>query len=305
MDLKLKTDMRFTYGDPTGIAPGIVRLVAENPSPFTFKGTNTYLVGSLGLGVVDPGPDDPKHRDAILKAADGRQISHIFITHAHRDHIDGAASLAEATGAIVCAYPRSLCDEPDAQIKPTGEAFINYDVAPHVAMSDGDRIEGADWQLEAVHTPGHAPDHMCYRLVDRGVLFSGDHVMAWNTTVIAPPEGNMGDYFSSLERLIDHQDTLYLPGHGGRLEQPVRMVKAYMVHRRWREQAILGAIRDGVPNISSIVSLIYKEIDDTLRTAASLSVQAHVEHLIEKGFLSGRDHLDFDTPLEATAGKNS
>ncbi|MEO1205630.1 MAG: MBL fold metallo-hydrolase [Pseudomonadota bacterium] len=310
MDLKLKQDMRFAYGEPTGIAPGIVRLVANNPSPFTFKGTNTYLVGSTSLAVIDPGPDDPEHRDAILKTADGRAITHILTTHAHRDHIDGAAALAKQTGAVTCAFPRRSDDEMDAQIRPTGEAFINYETTPDHVLTDGQRIEGADWKLDAIHTPGHAPDHMCFRLADRGVVFSGDHVMAWNTTVIAPPEGHMGDYFTSLERLLVGEDTLYLPGHGGRLEQPVRMVKAYMVHRRWREQAILGAIRDGIPNIKAIVTLIYKDIDDKLRIAASLSVQAHVEHLIEKGFLTAQNQfsgsgpsksrIDFDTALEAT-----
>ncbi|MEO1544022.1 MAG: MBL fold metallo-hydrolase [Pseudomonadota bacterium] len=300
MDLKLKQDMRFEYGEPTGIAPGIVRIVAENPSPFTFKGTNTYLVGSTSLAVIDPGPDDPAHRGAILKTADGRAITHILTTHAHRDHIDGAAALAKETGAVTCAYPRSECGDVDAQVRPTGEAFINYDLEPDQPLKDGDRIEGSDWGLDAIHTPGHAPDHICYRLVDRGVLFSGDHVMAWNTTVIAPPEGHMGDYFQSLERLIASDDTLYLPGHGGRLEQPVRMVKAYMVHRRWREQAILGAVRDGVPNISAIVQLVYKDINENLRIAASLSVQAHVEHLIEKGFLIASRKLDFETAIQAT-----
>lgn len=299
-DLDFKTSMRFAYGEPTGMAPGIVRLVANNPSPFTFKGTNTYLVGSTELAVIDPGPADDTHRAAILKVAAGRKISHILTTHAHRDHVDGAGALAQETGAEVCAYPRTECAEVSEQIRPTGEAFIDYSFDPSRELRHGDTIEGADWALQALHTPGHAPDHMCFSLADRGVVFSGDHVMAWNTTVIAPPEGDMADYMASLELLLDHPATVYLPGHGGRLEDPMRMVKAYLVHRRWREQAILGAIRDGVPTITAIVGLIYRDIDTKLHTAAALSVQAHVAHLIDKGFITTDAPLAFDTPLKAT-----
>lgn len=298
--LSFRTEMRFSYGEPTGIAPGIIRVVARNPSPFTFKGTNTYLVGSLDLAVIDPGPDDKEHRDAILRAADGRKITHIISTHAHRDHVDGMSKLAEATGAVTAAFPRTRCAPVSNQIRPTGEAFIDYNFVPEQPLSEGDEIAGTDWRLSVLHTPGHAPDHLCYRLFGRGVLFSGDHIMAWNTTVIAPPEGNMADYLTSLERLLSGDDTLYLPGHGGRLEDPQRMVKAQLMHRRWREQAILGAIRSGVPTIHAIVGLIYRDLDDKLKTAASLSVKAHVDHLIDKGLIEAKGPIAFDTPLSAS-----
>ncbi len=296
-DIQFKTSMRFAYGEPKGILPGLVRIVAENPGPFTFKGTNTYLVGSTELAVIDPGPELPAHRAAILKIAAGRPITHIFTTHAHRDHVDGTAALAAETGAVTCGLPRGEFPTVEDAVRPTGEAFVDYGFTPARTLAHGETIEGPEWTIQALHTPGHAPDHICYRLIDRQVVFSGDHVMAWNTTVIAPPEGNMADYMASLELLLDYPATLYLPGHGGRLEDPVRMVKAYLVHRRWREQAILGAIRDGVPTIAAIVALIYRDIDDKLRTAASLSVQAHIEHLMERGLIVESRPLSFETPL--------
>lgn len=282
--LHFKTDMAFTYGEPSPMGPGIVRVVAENGGPFTFKGTNTYLVGSTSLAVIDPGPNDPRHLAAIIKAANGRQITDILITHTHRDHVDGVSALKAATGAEVCAYPRdSAADRIAIETSPSGSYFVDYDFKPDIVLAPGDRVEGNDWGLTAIHTPGHAPDHLVFALDGRNVVFSGDHVMAWNTTVIAPPEGHMGDYIRSLEILLDRNDEVFLPGHGGRLYQPQRTVKAYLLHRRWREQAILKALNNGATTIRQIVPEVYQGIDTRLVPAATLSVQAHVEFLIEKG----------------------
>lgn len=291
--------MSFEYGVAGGIMPGVVRIVAENPGPFTFKGTNTYLVGSKSLAVIDPGPADERHCGAILAAAQGRPITHILITHAHRDHVDGLAALQAATGAKSIGYGRAQLAVPDALKSPSGKDFVALDFAPDVAAADGDVFEGEDWALEALHTPGHAPDHICFHLSGHGVVFSGDHVMSWNTTVIAPPEGRMSDYLRSLSRLLDTDSDVYLPGHGGRLEEARRTVKAFLLHRQWREQAALGAIRRRNATVREMVAMIYRDIDEKLMAAAGLSVMAHVEHLREQGLVTYDDPLDFDSPLRA------
>lgn len=298
-DLDFKTDMNFRYGVPTGLGPGVMRLVCENPGPFTFKGTNTYFVGSTELAVIDPGPRDDKHLEDILKAAGGRTISHILITHTHRDHVDNAQALKEATGAITCGYRRTGAERGNIQRSPSGTEFVDIDFVPDIELGHGEAISGKDWSLTALHTPGHAPDHICYALDDRDILFSGDHVMAWNTSVVAPPEGRMADYLASLQLLLKRPESLYLPGHGGRISEATRMVKAYLLHRRWREQAIVAAIRDGRGTVREVAEMIYDKLDPKLHTAALLSVMAHVEHLIEREIISGEGPLSFDQRLSA------
>lgn len=280
--------MAFSYGEASPMGPGIVRLVANNPSPFTFKGTNTYIVGSTSLAVIDPGPEDAKHLAAILKVAGPRTITHIFSTHAHRDHVDGIAALKAATGARVAAFPRDIASLAHIalQANPSGKAFVDHDFMPDIALKAGETIAGADWALTAIHTPGHAPDHLCFALEGRDVVFSGDHVMAWNTTVVAPPEGRMSDYIRSLEILLDRNDSVFLPGHGGRLMEPQRTVKAYLLHRQWREKAVVAAIRNGAETMSKVVGEVYHGIAPQMRPAALLSVQAHLEFLIERGVVA-------------------
>lgn len=297
--LPFRTEMDFAYGVPRELAPGVVRLVANNPSVFTYKGTNTYIVGDSDLAVIDPGPEDPTHRDAILKAAGSRRVSHIFITHTHRDHIDGLAGLKAATGALTCGYGRTSENSAGAPESPSGDEFIDNDFRPDVVLRDGDAVSGAGWSLTALFTPGHAPDHLCFALGGSQILFSGDHVMAWNTSVVAPPEGRMSDYFASLSRLLERDETVYLPGHGGRVEEPRRTVRAYIVHRQWREQAIHGAIKDGHLTVPDITALVYKGLDERLVKAASLSVLAHVEHLAERGLVRAEPPLSLASRLSA------
>jgi glyoxylase-like metal-dependent hydrolase (beta-lactamase superfamily II) len=285
--LSFKTAMTFAYGEPAPMGPGIVRIVAPNAGPFTFKGTNTYLIGSTSLAVIDPGPEDESHIAAILRVAGSRPITHILSTHAHRDHVGGISALKAATGAKVVGFARS----PDAsrialEHSPSGSYFVDYDFTPDQAIRGGDQVGGSDWAVTAIHTPGHAPDHLCFALDGRDVVFSGDHVMAWNTSVVAPPEGRMADYIGSLEILLDRKDSVFLPGHGGRLEDPQRTVKAYLLHRRWREQAIMKAMKDGAASIRAIVPEVYQGLQAPLIPAATLSVQAHVEFLIERGLVS-------------------
>jgi glyoxylase-like metal-dependent hydrolase (beta-lactamase superfamily II) len=283
--LAFKTTMEFAYGQPRELAPGIARVVANNPGPFTFKGTNTYLIGTTDLAVIDPGPDDSAHFDAIMAAVGPRRVTHILITHTHRDHTDGLERLRQATGAKACGYGRAPRAPETVGTSPSGNEFIDRDFRPDIVLRDGDAISANGWRLEAVFTPGHAPDHLCFALAQGRVLFSGDHVMAWNTSVVAPPEGNMADYMRSLVRLAARDDELYMPGHGGRIDQPARWVKAYLLHRHWREQVILDAIKSGHATIEQIVNFVYRGIDDRLINAASLSVLAHVEHLIARGLV--------------------
>lgn len=297
--LPLRTEMDFDYGVPRELAPGVVRLVANNPSVFTFKGTNTYLVGDRELAIIDPGPKDTAHRAAILKTAGSRPVSHILITHTHRDHIDGLADLKAATGALTCGYGRTSDYPAGAAESPSGDEFIDNDFRPDVVLRDGDAVSGHGWSLTALFTPGHAPDHLCFALGGSKVLFSGDHVMGWNTSVVAPPEGRMSDYLASLSRLLDRDETLYLPGHGGRIEEPRRTVRAYIVHRQWREQAIHGAIKDGLATVPAITALVYKGLDERLVKAASLSVLAHVEHLAERGLVRAESPLSLASRLSA------
>src|SRR5262245_53439400 len=229
---QFRTTMDFTYGVPRELAPGVVRLVANNPGPFTFKGTNTYLVGSgEALALIDPGPEDAAHHDAILAAVARRRVSHILITHTHRDHVDGLPALVAATGAMTAGFGRRAAEPGARRTSASGGEYIDQDFAPDTVLAHGDRLAHDGWAFTAVHTPGHAPDHLCFELEGTGVLFSGDHVMGWNTSVIAPPEGNMANYMRSLELLSGRaaRDRVYFPGHGGRVEEPQRLVKAFLL----------------------------------------------------------------------------
>lgn len=283
-DIPFRKEMTFEYGVPRELAPGIQRLVANNPGPFTYKGTNTYILGQgETLALIDPGPEDDAHFDAIMRTVGKRKLSHIILTHTHRDHVDGLPRLKDATGAKTCGYGRVAKERGTRKTSPSGTEFVDDDFVFDITMRDGDRFAGDGYTLTALHTPGHAPDHLCFVLEGTGILFSGDHVMSWNTSVVAPPEGNMGDYMRSLDKLMGRQDEIFMPGHGGRLWQPQRVVKAFIMHRRMREQAILDCIKSGKSTIAEIVSIVYRGLDARLVNAASLSVAAHVEHLIEAG----------------------
>ena len=281
MDIAFNHEMRGEAEQGFEIEPGVVRLLASNASTLTFKGTNTYLVGTNSLAVIDPGPIAQGHIEAIVKAAAGRPISDIVLTHRHIDHTEAIAELAARTGArthaFVFARPRPL---------PEKSGNIDSMFVPDNELADGGTIEGDGFRLLAIHTPGHAPDHLCFDLLGSGIVFSGDHIMGWNTTVIAPPEGHMGDYFASLERLVNYPCRLYLPGHGEMIEEPQRMARAYIVHRRIRETAILEALRQGTEQIPPIVAALYRTADQKVAAAASLSVFAHLLHLRGRGLVS-------------------
>jgi glyoxylase-like metal-dependent hydrolase (beta-lactamase superfamily II) len=303
--LAFKSAMEFEYGVPREMAPGVVRLVANNPSPFTFKGTNTYLVGTQSVAVIDPGPLDAAHCAAILKAAGTRTITHVILTHTHRDHYDGLPALLAATGAKTAGYgPYAVTSIVATRPGPNGEgAHTERNWKPDIVLRDGDELAHGDWALTAIHTPGHTPDHLSFSLrptqPDTRVLFPGDHVMAWNTSVVAPPEGRMGDYLASLEKLMARDDTVAFPGHGGQYETPARVAKAYLIHRRMRDAAILDSIKAGASSIADVVAQIYKGLDPRLVPAASMSVLAHVEHQVERGVVSVSGQLSLSSALSA------
>ena len=272
------------YGEAVEVAPRVLRVTANNPSPFTFCGTNTYVVGARELAVIDPGPDDEAHLGAVLVAAGGRPVTHILVTHTHRDHSPGARRLRRETGARVYA------EGPHRPARPlrTGEtnpldAAGDTEFVPDVAVHDGERIAGADFAFTAVATPGHTANHSAFALDGSGLLFSGDHVMAWSTSIVAPPDGSMSDYMASLDRLLARDDERYLPGHGGPVNDPRAYVRGLKAHRRAREAAILRRLAAGDTRIAQIVRALYANVDPRLHGAAGLSVLAHLEDLAARG----------------------
>jgi glyoxylase-like metal-dependent hydrolase (beta-lactamase superfamily II) len=284
MTLPLNRDFEPRHGEPVAVARGIVRITAPNPSPFTFHGTNSYILGERALAVIDPGPDDPRHLDALLRSIAGRPVSHILLTHTHRDHSSLARPLSQKTGAPV------LAEGPHRPARPldTGEAgrldaSADTELAPDRRLADGETVAGEGWRLEAVATPGHTANHMAYALAGEGVLFCGDHVMGWSTTVVAPPDGSMADYMASLDRLLARSDRLYLPGHGGPIGDPAAFVRGLKAHRLMRERAILERLAQGDRTVPEMVRAIYRDLDPRLRGAAALSVLAHLEDLVARG----------------------
>ncbi len=284
MTLALETAFVPAYGTPVAVAPGVVRLTVENPSAFTFHGTNTYIVGSETLAVIDPGPEDEAHLAALVAAIAGRPVSHVLVTHTHRDHSPLARRLGAMVGAIVVGEgphrpARAL------RLGETNPLDASGDLAfrPDVHLRDGEIVEGDGWSLRGVFTPGHAANHMSFALDGTGVLFSGDHVMAWSTSIVAPPDGSMSDYMASLDRLLARDDRLYLPGHGGPLRKPLPFLRGLKAHRKMRERAILERLRLGDRTIAEMVRSIYRDTDPKLHGAAALSVLAHLEDLVARG----------------------
>ncbi len=264
------------------VSPGIRRLIANNGGPFTFTGTCSYIVGRGEVAVIDPGPNDPDHLDALLDAVAGETVRHILVTHTHRDHSPGAAALREATGAeIVGCRPRRPTQHDAAQ--PHLDAGFDPAYAPDRILADSDVVEGPGYRLVAVETPGHTSDHLAFGFPAEGALFSGDHVMAWATTVVVPPDGSMRAYMASLRKLLARHDTIYWPGHGGPVRQPRTFVNALLVHRQWREAAILRCLAAGDATVATIVGRIYRDLAPALRGAANQSVLAHLIDLAEAG----------------------
>ena len=264
------------------VSPLVRRLVANNGGPFTFTGTCTYIVGRGEVAVIDPGPADASHVAAIMAAVAGETVRHILVTHTHRDHAPGAALLKAATGAEVVGCPKRAA-RPAAPSLPALDAAFDLRYAPDRALAEGDAIEGPGWRLVAIETPGHSSDHLAFALPAEDALFSGDHVMAWSTTVVAPPDGSMRDYMASLRKLQPRGDSVYWPGHGGPVRNPRGFVKALVLHRQMREAAILRRIAAGDSTVPALVANLYRDLAPSLRGAASLSVLAHLVDLVAGG----------------------
>jgi glyoxylase-like metal-dependent hydrolase (beta-lactamase superfamily II) len=269
------------------VMPGVRRLLANNPGPFTFKGTVSYIVGSGEVAIIDPGPLDDAHIDALLDAVRGESVTHIFITHTHRDHSPAAARIKAATGAVTCGEgPHRAARPLHIGEAPRLEGSGDLDFVPDIKLADGQTISRKGWTLEAIATPGHTANHMAFALAGTPVLFSGDHVMAWSTPVVAPPDGAMSDYMASLEKLARRSETLYLPGHGGAVRDAPRFVASYIAHRRAREASILKRLAKGDADIATLVRAIYIGLDPRLTNAAGRSVLAHLEDLTARGLVA-------------------
>ncbi|MBY3186670.1 MBL fold metallo-hydrolase [Rhizobium laguerreae] len=282
-------DLAFepAYGRAVPVASGVERITAENPGPFTFFGTNSYIVGSSSVAVIDPGPEDEAHFQALMAALGGRAVTHIVVSHTHRDHSPLAKRLQAATGAVTVGQGPHRPARPlrAGEINPFAESS-DLSFVPDIAISDGETIAGDGWALSAVLTPGHTANHAAFALEGRDILFSGDHVMAWSTSIVAPPDGSMADYVASLDRLIKREDRLLLPGHGGPVTEPSTFLKALKAHRLRREQAVLARVQAGDEQIAVMVKVIYRDTDPKLHGAAALSVLAHIEDLVERGMIA-------------------
>ena len=266
-------------GAVDALDPLIRRVLAPNPSAFTYTGTQTYIVGTGEVTVIDPGPDLDSHVAAILAATSGERISAIVCTHTHRDHSPASRALKAASGApIIGCAPLALDDDG-----PRADASFDGDYAPDRVLADGERLTGEGWTLEVVATPGHTSNHLCYALPEAKALFAGDHVMGWSTSVVSPPDGDMADYMASLERLTTRDDRVYYPAHGDAVERPQRLVRSMIGHRRQREGQIRRLLGEGPRPIAALVELMYIGLDPRLHGAAGRSVLAHLLDLENRG----------------------
>ncbi|MET0272411.1 MAG: MBL fold metallo-hydrolase [Phenylobacterium sp.] len=275
-------EIQFEYGACDQVSPLIRRVVANNPGPFTFKGTGTYIVGRGEVAVIDPGPDDPAHLDAILAATAGETITHILITHHHSDHSPLAGPLKAVTGATIYGCAVAGHEEEDTgEVKM--EAGHDHDFRPDVSLCGGGEVAGPGWTMEAIPTPGHTSNHICYALKEENALFSGDHIMGWSTTVITPPDGDMTDYLASLERIRARNFDVLWPTHGPPIRQVGPFIDAYIAHRHERADQILRALRAGPNRISDLVPKLYADVDSRLWPAAARSMLAAMIHLTRQG----------------------
>ena len=278
-DIPFLKDMQFDYGAPAALTPMVRRVIARNPSAFTFHGTGTYIVGRGKVAVIDPGPAHPEHLEALMRATDGEEVTHILVTHTHIDHSPLAAALKARTGAPTYGFGLHGGKRQDVQVEEGGD----YDFAPDHRLCDGDVVEGDGWTVSAVHTPGHTSNHLCFGLAEEKALFCGDHVMGWSTTVVSPPDGDIAAYLASLRKLLPRDDAVFYPTHGPPVRDPRPFVEAYIAHREMRDGQILAHLAEGPKTIPEMVADMYADVPRNLHRAAGRSVLAHLIHMVDTG----------------------
>ncbi len=278
-EIKFNRELNFNYGEAEQVSPMIRRIVANNPSPFTFYGTGTYVVGHGNVAVIDPGPALPEHIDTLKRVLDGETVTHIVVTHTHMDHSPAAKFLKEATGAPTYGFG------PHGSLRrgPKVEEGADHEFEPDHVIHDGAVIEGDGWTLEAVHTPGHTSNHLCFAFKEENALFSGDHVMGWSTSVISPPDGDMQAYMRSLRKLLARDEAIYWPTHGAPITDPKPYVESFIAHREEREDQIMNCLSEGTNTIPAMVARMYTDVPSFLHPAAARSVLAHLVHMVETG----------------------
>lgn len=273
-------EMNFEYGDVTRLSPLIRRVIANNPGPFTYTGTGVYIIGNGTVAVLDPGPNIPEHFEALKNALQGETVSHVFVTHHHLDHSPLAHPLAAWAGCKVYGLPAPKTSGDQVQLEEGADAGFK----PDVEIDDGYQASGPDWTLSAITTPGHTSNHICFALKEENTLFSGDHIMGWSTTVISPPDGDMADYFDSLEKIRAMEFSKIVPTHGPPVTDDISgFIQAYIDHRRAREASILARLEAGDTYIPDMVKVIYADVDPKLHPAAAHSVLGHVIHMVKDG----------------------
>jgi glyoxylase-like metal-dependent hydrolase (beta-lactamase superfamily II) len=287
-------------GVAEGVMPGVRRVLCDNPGPFTFTGTVSYIVGRGKVAIIDPGPDSEAHARALLDAVKGETVTHVFVTHTHKDHSSNSARIKALTGSLVYAQGPHRTSRPyyDSE-KMSTESGADRDFRPDIEIRDDDMIEGEGWRLVSIATPGHTANHMAFAWPERGINFVGDHVMGWSTTIVSPPDGSMVDYMASLEKLSHRDEQLYFSGHGPEIRDGPRFARHLARHRRAREASILHRLAKGEADIPTLVRAIYIGLDPGLSGAAGYSVLAHLEDLVARGVvltdgdpvIGGRDRL--------------
>ena len=279
MTIPYVRELAFRYGEPDQVSPLIRRVIAENPGPFTFTGTGTYIIGSGEVAVIDPGPHQAAHLEALKRTLAGEQVTAILVTHTHLDHSPLSAALAEATGATIYGLPAPRLKEASIRLDEGHDRSFR----PDALLADGERVSGPGWTLEALATPGHASNHLCYALAEENALLSGDHVMGWSTTVVSPPDGDMAAYLESLDRVARRGFSTLWPTHGPPVTDPAPFLAAYRAHRMEREAQVLAQLAKGRRRIPQMVAEIYAEVDPRLHAAAAHSVLAHLIKLVREG----------------------
>ena len=296
--IRFVTEMKFEVGVIEQVAPMVRRVIAGNPGPFTFHGTGTYILGRGEVAIIDPGPAIEAHVDALLTALAGETVTHQLITHTHLDHSPAARLVGQATGAPTYGFG----PHGGGGGGPAVEEGADRDFVPDVVLGDGDVVDGAGWRVAAVHTPGHTSNHLCFALDAERTLFSGDHVMGWSTSVIAPPDGDMAAYRASLARLLERDDRVYWPTHGPAIDAPKRHVRAFLDHRAARERQVLACLADGVTTIADMVAPMYPDLAAGLAPAARRSVLAHLIELVDRGVVACDGAPEEDVAFEIVGG---